>query len=625
MENIFSPASRLPEGFLQGRSTKAYEYFGSHFMPDGRCRFTVWAPNAKNVSLVGQFNDWQVGATPMWRQPTGEWTCTIEGIKQGDIYKYAITWHSGKVVLKADPYAFHAETGPGTGSKVWDIGGHKWTDSRYLAARNKKDFLTRPVSVYELHMGAWKKAEDEVYPNYRKVADALAEYCLDMGYTHVELMPITEYPYPPSWGYQVTGYFAPTSRYGTPQDFMYFVDRMHKAGIGVIMDWVPAHFPKDAHGLGMFDGTPTYERNDLKMANHPEWGTLIFDYQKSPVKSFLLSSAAFFMDLYHIDGIRVDAVSSMLYLSYARNGDYIPNVFGGDICLGAVDFLKDLTDLIRDRGGISIAEEATTYPGITKPVSDGGLGFDFKWDMGFMHDTLDYMKLDPIYRRYDHNKLTFSMMYAYNERYMLAFSHDEVVHGKCSMVNKMSGLYNDKFANLRCLFAYQYGHPGKKHNFMGSEIAQFIEFDEKREVDWFLLEYPKHAEMQRFVRELNRIYRSRGALYENEVDWEGFKWLNVNDADRSCLCFMRTSRSGEKVVCAFNFTPRDWELQVGLPEKGRLWLILNSDEHRFGGTGMDVPKQLKSSGIPFAEHPDSAFLKLPPLSAVYYTYKEDKK
>jgi len=625
VENILSPADTLPAQFLQGNSLNAYQYFGNHFMPDGRCRFTVWAPHAKSVSLVGQFNNWQVGATPMFRQSSGEWTCTIDGITQGEIYKYAITWQNGKVVLKADPYAFHAETGPGTGSKVWDLGGHSWSDGRYLAARKKKDFLTRPVSVYELHMGAWKKGEDEIYPNYRAVADALADYCLDMGYTHVELMPVTEYPYPPSWGYQVTGYFAPTSRYGTPQDFMYFVDRMHKAGIGVLIDWVPAHFPKDAHGLGMFDGTPTYERDNEKMANHPEWGTLIFDYQKAPVKSFLLSSAAFFMDVYHIDGIRVDAVSSMLYLSYARNGDYLPNIHGGDVCLGAVDFLKALTTLIRSRGGISIAEEATTYPGITKPVAEGGIGFDMKWDMGFMHDTLDYMKLDPIYRRYNHNKLTFSMMYAFSERYMLAFSHDEVVHGKCSMLNKMSGLYNDKFANLRCLLAYQYGHPGKKHNFMGTEIAQFIEFDEKRQVDWFLLEYPKHLEMQRFVRELNRIYRSRNALYENEVNWEGFKWLNVNDADRSCLCFMRTSLSGEKIVCAFNFTPRDWELQVGLPEKGRLWLLLNSDEHRFGGTGMDIPKQLKSSGKPFVEHPDSAFLKLPPLSAVYYTYKEDKK
>ena len=625
MNKSFSPIAGIPEGFLQGRSQRAYEYFGAHFMPDGRCRFTVWAPNAKNVSLVGQFNDWQVGVTPMWRQETGEWTCTIPGIKQGDIYKYAIEWHSGKIVQKADPYAFHAETGPGTGSKVWDIGGFKWSDSRYMAARKKKEWLTRPISVYELHMGAWRKGENEKFPNYRKVADALAEYCTEMGYTHVELLPITEYPYEPSWGYQVTGYYAPTSRYGTPQDFMYFVDRMHKAGIGVLMDWVPAHFPKDAHGLGMFDGTPTYERNDEKMANHPEWGTRIFDYQKPHVKSFLLSSAAFFMDQYHVDGVRVDAVSSMLYLSYARNGDYIPNVFGGDICLGAVEFLKELSTLIRDRGGISVAEEATTYPGITKSVREGGLGFDFKWDMGFMHDTLDYFKLDPIYRSGCHNKLTFSMMYAFTERYMLAFSHDEVVHGKCSMLNKMSGLYNDKFANLRALFGYQYAHPGKKLNFMGSEIAQFIEFDEKREVDWFLTEYPKHVEMQRFVRELNRIYKSRPALYQNEVDWEGFKWLNVNDAGRSCLCFMRTSHSGEKVVCAFNFTPRDWELQVGLPAPGRLWLLLNSDEPRFGGTDYPVPKQLKSCGKPFAEHPDSVFLKLPPLSAVYYTYKEDNK
>lgn len=624
MEALKLPLEHLPQQFFEGKMQNAYEYFGSHFLPDGRCRFTVWAPNAKNVSLVGDFNGWRVGETPMWRQETGEWTCTLPGFKQGDIYKYAITWHSGKVVLKADPYAFHHETAPGTGSKVWDIGGYKWNDGAYLRARKKKDFLTRPVSVYEMHMGSWRKKEGEVYPNYRSVADELAEYCVDMGYTHVEILPITEYPYEPSWGYQVTGYFAPTSRYGTPQDFKYFVDRLHRSGIGIIMDWVPAHFPKDAHGLGMFDGTPTYERDNEKMANHPEWGTRIFDYYKGTVRSFLLSSAAFFMDEYHIDGIRVDAVTSMIYLSYARNGDYIRNENGGDTDTGAIEFLKALTTQTRERGCISIAEESTTYPGLTAPVEKGGIGFDFKWDMGFMHDTIDYMKLDPIFRKGSHNKLTFSMMYAYSEKYMLAFSHDEVVHGKCSMLNKMSGLYNDKFANLRALLAYQYAHPGKKHNFMGTEIAQFIEFDEKRELDWFLLEYPKHIEMQRFVRELNRVYKAKAALWENEVDWEGFKWLNVNDSDRSCIAFMRTSRKGEKVVCAFNFTPREWELQIGLPAKGKLWLILNSDEHRFGG-GERATKYLRSCGKPFAEHPDSAFVTLPPLSAVYYTYKEDKQ
>ncbi len=614
----------LPEGFLQGRATKAYEYFGSHLLPDGRCRFTVWAPNAANVSLVGDFNNWEVGAEPMWRQPTGEWTCTIPGIKQGDIYKYAITWQNGKVVLKGDPYAFHWETGPGTGSKVWDIGGYEWHDRRWMAARENRDALTSPINIYEMHMGSWRKADDVKLPNYRDVADGLAAYCKDMNYTHVEILPVTEYPYEPSWGYQVTGYFAPTSRYGTPQDFMYFVDTLHKAGIGVIMDWVPAHFPKDAQGLGMFDGTPCYERNDEKMASHPQWGTLIFDYQKPHVKSFLLSSANMFRKLYHIDGIRVDAVTSMLYLSYARNGDFLPNCFGGDICLGAIDFLRDLTNLMRSDGCISIAEESTSYPGITAPVSDGGLGFDFKWDMGFMHDTLDYMKLDPIYRQYHHSKLSFSMIYAFSEHYVNAFSHDEVVHGKCSMVNKMSGLYDDKFANLRALYGYQFAHPGKKLNFMGSEIGQFIEWDERREIDWFLLEYPKHAEMQRYVRELGRVYRSRPALYENEVNWEGFKWLNVNDHHRSSIAFMRTSLKGEKIVCAFNFTPLEQELQIGLPAPGKMWLLLSSDDQRFGGGGRSV-KYLKSCGKAFAEHPDSAFLKLPPLSAVYYTYKEDTK
>ncbi len=624
METLKKPLDNLPSEFFGGRMENAYDYFGCHVLPDGRTRFTVWAPNAKTVSLVGDFNSWRVGAEPMFRQENGAWTCTLPGFKQGDIYKYAVTWQSGKVVLKADPYGFHQETAPGTGSKVWDISGYDWSDAAYLRARKKKDWLTRPMSVYEMHMGSWRKKEGQVYPNYRAVASELAEYCTDMGYTHVEILPITEYPYEPSWGYQVTGYYAPTSRYGTPQDFKCFVDTLHRAGIGVIMDWVPAHFPKDAHGLGMFDGTPTYERDNEKMANHPEWGTRIFDYGKGSVRSFLLSSAAFFMDEYHIDGIRVDAVTSMIYLSYARGNDYIRNPEGGDTDPGAIEFLKALTTMVRSRGGISIAEESTTYPGLTKPVAEGGIGFDFKWDMGFMHDTIDYMKLDPLYRKGSHSKLTFSMMYAYSEKYMLAFSHDEVVHGKCSMLNKMSGLYNDKFANLRALFAYQYAHPGKKHNFMGSEIAQFIEWDEKREIDWFLLEYPKHLEMQRFVRELNRVYKSRPALWENEVDWEGFKWLNVNDSDRSSIAFMRISRKGEKIACAFNFTPREWELQIGLPAPGKLWLVLSSDDHRFGG-GERAVKLVKSSGKPFLEHPDSAFLKLPPLSAVYYTYKEDKK
>lgn len=622
MNNTSLPLNALPADFFEGRLENAYDYLGCHPLPDGSTRFAVWAPNAAAVSLVGDFNGWQVGKDPLLRGSDGIWTLTLSGLKSGDLYKYAITWASGKVVLKADPYGFYHEAAPGTASRVWVWPEHIWHDAAYLRAREKKHFLSRPMSVYEVHLGSWRHPSGGA--SYRSIALPLAQYCRDMGYTHVELLPLTEYPYEPSWGYQVTGYFAPTARYGAPSDFMYFVDTLHAHGLGVIMDWVPAHFPKDAHGLGMFDGSPAYERKNEKMADHPEWGTRIFDYESGPVCSFLLSSAAFFLERYHVDALRVDAVSSMLYLSYGRGGDFIPNRLGGDIDLGAVEFLRRLTAAVRRRHCLSIAEESSAYPGVTHPVQSGGLGFDLKWDMGFMHDTLDYMKLDPIYRSAAHNKLTFSMMYAYSEKFMLAFSHDEVVHCKGSMISRMSGLYDDKFANLRALLAFQYAHPGKKHNFMGTEIAQFNEWNEQSQLDWFLLDYPRHRQLQDFVRRLNRVYRSRPALWENEVDWDGFKWLNVNDSDRSSVAFMRISRKGEKLVCAFNFTPVEWELQVGLPAAGRLWLVLSSDEERFGGQNRAAAR-LKSSGLSFLDHPDSAFIKLPPLSAVYYSYKETEK
>ena len=608
------------ERFISGVNSQAYRCFGCHFIPDMKAyRFTVWAPRAERVSLVGDFNGWDTTACPMQKLDNGAWTAVIEGARQGQIYKYAITGPSGYTVWKADPFAFHYETGPATGSRVWDISGFEWHDEEYRQQRAKLDVLNSPMSVYEMHIGSWRRDEGVEYPNYRAVADELAEYCTDMGYTHVELLPVTEYPFEGSWGYQVTGYFAPTSRYGTPQDFMYFVDRMHRAGIGVIIDWVPAHFPRDQHGLAEFDGSSLYERDDPKMASHPDWGTLIFDYSKPHVQSFLLSSAAMFINEYHVDGLRVDAVSSMLYLNYGRGNDYTRNRDGGDIDLGAIEILQRVNGMAAELGAITIAEESTAYPQVTAPSCYGGLGFTFKWDMGFMHDMLDYLDLNPLFRRGSHNKLTFSMMYAFSEHFVLAFSHDEVVHGKRSMVDKMFGDYDQKFATLRTLYAFQYIHPGKKLNFMGSEIGQFIEWNPKREIEWFLTKYPRHAEMQNFVRELNRFYTTHTSMYSRDTGWDGCRWLNVDDRDRSSIALMRISND-EYVACVCNFTPMTWELQVGLPGPGTLTLCLNSDEYRFGGTGAEMDGVVESVKQPFLEFPRSAFLKLPPLSAQYYIF-----
>ena len=610
--------------YSQGQLTDAHAYFGCHYLPDRDAyRFLVWAPEALNVAVVGDFNHWNAAANPMERWG-GAWVAVIRDVHPGDIYKYAVTGHRGETVWKADPYAFHSEIGPHTGSKVWELDGFEWHDAAFMASRGRRDVLNAPMSVYELHLGSWKKGEEETYPWYRSVADALADYCRDMGYTHVELLPVTEYPYDGSWGYQVTGYFAPTSRYGTPQDFMYLVDTLHAADIGVIMDWVPAHFPRDAHGLARFDGTALYERSDPKMAAHPDWGTLIFDYEKGAVQSFLLSSLDLFAQRYHIDGVRVDAVTSMLYLSFGRGDDYVRNRDGGDLDLGAVALLQRMNTTLRDRGMISVAEESTAHPGVTEAVEKGGLGFTFKWDMGYMHDTLDYFELDPLFRRGSHNKLTFSMMYTFSEHFVLAYSHDEVVHGKKSMLNKMSGEYDQKFSTLRALYGYQYAHPGKKLNFMGSEFGQFIEWDEKRELDWFLLKYPRHGEMQRYVKALNHFYTQHPSFYEKDCGWDGFRWLNVNDADRSCLAFLRRGEE-EQIVCLFNFTPKVWELQIGLPVKGRMKLLLSSDDPLYGGTGHPVKKSVASRKVPFWEFDHSALMTLPPLSASYYLFREDQK
>ncbi len=617
--------------FNTGNAQRAYITLGCHYIPECALhRFCVWAPHAREVSVVGDFNGWDGSATPMCRRDDGVWCAFVPGLKDGDIYKYRVVSAEGREVLKADPFAFHAETGPGTASKVWEIEGWDWHDGKYMSRRASRDALRSPMSIYEVHLGSWRLHDGEVYPNYRRVADELADYCLQTGYTHVELLPVTEYPFEGSWGYQVTGYFAPTSRYGTPQDFMYFVDKLHGEGIGVIVDWVPAHFPRDEHGLRLFDGTPCFECSERRMAEHPDWGTMIFDYGKPQVQSFLVSSAMFFFDKYHIDGIRADAVSSMLYLDYGRrSGEWTPNRDGGNINYGAVDFLRKLnsTVLTSYPGAVTIAEESTAFPLVSRPPDVGGLGFTFKWDMGFMHDTLDYMALDPYFRSYNHNRLTFSMMYAFSENFILAFSHDEVVHGKASMVNKMWGDYDTKFASLRALYGYQFAHPGKKLMFMGGEFAQFIEWNYKQQLDWMLLDFPKHRGMFDYVRDLNHIYASTPALYRIDDSWDGFTWLNVDDSARSSVAFMRRApRSRSYLVCALNFTPVPYEdFVIGLPRRGKLSELINSDDVKYGGSGVHNAPEISSGDEPFAGLPHSARIKLPPMSAVWFRFTPEPR
>ncbi len=609
---------------------RAHEILGCHKADDGYV-FRVWAPNAQAVSVVGDFNGWDPTAAPMERDFEGYWSATVPTAQHGQIYKYAVTGPDGRCIFKADPFAFHAETGPATGSKIWDIGGYKWGDGAWMKARPKYQPRTAPMNVYEVHLGSWRLADGETFPNYKNIAPVLADYCHQMGYTHVELMPITEFPFVGSWGYQATGYFAPTSRYGTPQDFMTFVDIMHQAGVGVIIDWVAAHFPKDEHGLAKFDGTALYEYADPRMGEHAEWGTLVFDYASPDVRGFLIDSALFFLKQYHVDGLRGDAVSSMLYLDYGRRaGEWLPNKDGGNINYDAHTFWQQLNTAVHDRcpGCFTVAEESTAYAKITAPVTDGGLGFTFKWDMGFMHDTLDYFKLDPYFRSYNHDKITFSMMYAFSEYYVLAYSHDEVVHGKCSMVQKMSGLYDDKFANLRALYGYQFAHPGKKLTFMGGEFAQFTEWNYEKQLDWMLLDYPKHRAMQDYCAALGKLYSDQPALWQIEDNWEGFSWLNPDDRDKSSIAFIRwpkDRKTAKPIVCVCNFTPMFYDdYVIGLPGPGKLKKLLSSDDVRFGGTGHALPRK-KYEAKSFREFDHRVHLGLPPLSAQYFVYEEETK
>lgn len=615
--------------FNTGDARKAWLCYGCRYIPElDAHRFIVWAPNARSVSLVGDFNGWDRTASPMEKLQGGVWAIFMKGLCEGQKYKYCVDGADGRQVLKADPFAAFSEWGEQTASIIWNGGSFRWRDKNYLERRAKTDFMRSPMSVYEVHPGSWRSLEGGV--NYRNLADSLADYCRDMGFTHVELMPITEYPYDGSWGYQVTGYYAPTSRYGSPDDFKYFVDRLHRAGIGVIIDWVPAHFPKDEHGLAYFDGSPMYECWERRMAEHPDWGTLIFDYASKQVQSFLISSACKFFEDFHIDGIRVDAVSSMLYLDYGRrDGEYTPNKFGGNTNLDAVAFLQKLNKAILTQypGALTVAEESTAFPLITAPPEAGGVGFSLKWDMGFMHDTLDYMQLDPYFRSFNHNRITFSMMYAFAENYVLAYSHDEVVHGKKSMLDKMSGDYDQKFASLRTLYGFQFAHPGKKLNFMGNEFGQFIEWNWKQELDWVLLDFPRHEQLRQYYKELNRLYRGNPAMYLVDRSWDGFKWLNVDDSDRSSVAFLRSAEEKDSyIVCVCNFTPVQYDrFPLGLPRAGTLKEILSSDELRFGGGGVRNAVAIRSRKKPFLDMEHSAEIMLPAMSAVFFRYKPRKQ
>ena len=593
--------------FGQGTHYDLYNKLGAHPMTvDGEegVYFAVWAPNAEAVSLVGNFNEWDENATPMERlEPLGIYEIFLPEMKIGDIYKYCVTTKAGYTILKADPYGFQAELRPNNASVIADISDFKWQDSRWMKKREKFDDKKDPMFVYEVHPGSWKKHEQteedaDGFYNYREMAHELAKYVKDMGYTHVELMGIAEHPFDGSWGYQVTNYFAPTSRHGSPEDFQYFINYLHQQNIGVILDWVPAHFPRDAFGLAEFDGTCLYEYADPRKGEHPDWGTKVFDYGKTEVRNFLICNALFWLEKYHVDGLRVDAVASMLYLDYGReDGQWVPNIYGGNENLEAIEFFKHLNTIVKKRnpGIVMIAEESTAWPKVTDKAEYGGLDFSLKWNMGWMHDFLEYMKLDPYFRKYNHTKMNFAMVYAYSENYMLVLSHDEVVHLKCSMIEKMPGSYEEKFKNLMAGYAFMTGHPGKKLLFMGQDFGQHREWSEERELDWFLLEKEPNHQLQLFVKELLHLYKSNKCLYEYDCWPEGFEWINADDGDRSIFSFVRHSASGKNnMLFVINFTPVERpDYRVGTTCRRKHTLVLNSDDKKFGGKGKRRPKEYK--------------------------------
>ena len=624
MNYSFNEARPALEVFHTGDSVRAYDFLGAHLVnrnDKNGVVFRVWAPTARSVSVAGDFNNWNNEANYMYNIGYGVWEVFVEGVKQFCTYKYCIESEYGDRLMKADPYAFHAQTRPGQASVVYDIESYSWNDSEWFNKRKENNISSSPMNIYEIHAGSWRKYPDGNFFNYQKLADELIPYLKEMHYTHVQLMPIMEYPYDGSWGFQTTGYYAPTSRYGTPSDFMAFVDKLHGEGIGVILDWVPSNFPTDDFGLARFDGSPLYESNDPKTSKRDSWGTCLFNYARFEVTSFLVSCAMFWLDKYHIDGLRIGALSSMLYLDYGKTeGEWEPNKFGGKENLDAVDFVKRLNTAVHmyHPDVMMFAEENTSWPKLTHKIEDGGLGFDFKWNMGWMNDMLHYMSLNSMWRPFNHDSLTFSFYYAFSEKFLLPISHDEVSHGKGSLIKQMPGKYDEQFAGVRAFITYMYAHPGKKLVFMGTEIGQFDEWNHEEAIQWDLLEFEKHKKLRTFFKELNKFYLDCKPLYELDTVWKGFDWIHHDDYTNSVVAFKRTDKSGDEIVSVCNFQPiRRDEYCIGVPKYGLYDEVFNSDEERFGGSGVVNGNNIKTEVMKIHGFDQGLSLTLPPLSVIY--------
>ena len=624
MNYSFNEARPALEVFHTGDSVRAYDFLGAHLVnrnDKNGVVFRVWAPTARSVSVAGDFNNWNNEANYMYDIGYGVWEVFVEGVKQFCTYKYCIESEYGDRLMKADPYAFHAQTRPGQASVVYDIESYSWNDSEWFNKRKENNISSSPMNIYEIHAGSWRKYPDGNFFNYQKLADELIPYLKEMHYTHVQLMPIMEYPYDGSWGFQTTGYYAPTSRYGTPSDFMAFVDKLHGEGIGVILDWVPSNFPTDDFGLARFDGSPLYESNDPKTSKRDSWGTCLFNYARFEVTSFLVSCAMFWLDKYHIDGLRIGALSSMLYLDYGKTeGEWEPNKFGGKENLDAVDFVKRLNTAVHmyHPDVMMFAEENTSWPKLTHKIEDGGLGFDFKWNMGWMNDMLHYMSLNSMWRPFNHDSLTFSFYYAFSEKFLLPISHDEVSHGKGSLIKQMPGKYDEQFAGVRAFITYMYAHPGKKLVFMGTEIGQFDEWNHEEAIQWDLLEFEKHKKLRTFFKELNKFYLDCKPLYELDTVWKGFDWIHHDDYTNSVIAFKRTDKSGDEIVSVCNFQPiRRDEYCIGVPKYGLYDEVFNSDEERFGGSGVVNGNNIKTEVMKIHGFDQGLSLTLPPLSVIY--------